>query len=182
MSTSQTPLPSPAQQIRDGAAAGSWTLDPAASTVKVAVKHFWGLMTVRGAFASATGRADVNTDGAITASLEIDAASIDTKNKKRDQHLRSDDFFDVENHRRITFTTTDVALVDNTTIRVAGVVTAGGAEQTTTFDATLAGTADRATVAAEMVIDHHALGMTWSPLGMTKPTTLVTLALTYTRA
>ena len=71
--------------------------------------------------------------------------------------------------------------VDETTVRVSGVVTAGGAEQTTTFHATVAADDDRATVAAEVVIDHKALGMTWSPLGMTKPTTLLTLALTYTR-
>jgi polyisoprenoid-binding protein YceI len=119
---------------------------------------------VRGTFTTATGHADVDADGTVTASLDVDAASINTKNKKRDQHLRSDEFFNV------------------TIVRVSGVVTAGGADQTTTFDATLAAADDRATVAAEAIIDHKALGMTWSPLGMTKPTTLLTLALTYTRA
>ena len=173
--------PQPTQQLRDGTAAGTWTLDPAASSITVAVKHFWGLITVRGTFTSATGHADVNADGTVTASLEVDAASINTKNNKRDQHLRSDEFFNVENHPTITFTANDVTVVDDTTVRVSGVLTAGGATQTTTFDATLAADDDRATVAAEVVIDHKALGMTWSPLGMTKPTTLLTLALTYTR-
>jgi polyisoprenoid-binding protein YceI len=140
-----------------------------------------GLITVRGTFTSATGHADVNADGTVTATLEVDAASITTKNKKRDQHLRSDTFFNVEYHPTITFTTNDVTVVDDTTVRVSGVVTARGAKQTTTFDATLAADDDSATVAAEVVIDHKTLGMTWSPLGMTKPTTLVTLALTYTR-
>ena len=173
--------PPPTQRLHDGTVAGTWTLDPAASSITVAVKHFWGLVTVRGIFTSATGHADVSADGAVTASVEVDAASINTKNNKRDQHLRSDRFFNVENHPTITFTTTDVTVVDDTTVRVSGVVTAGGADQTATFDATLAAGDGRTTVDAEAVIDHKALGMTWSPLGMTKPTTLVTLALTYTR-
>ena len=178
-----TPIhaPQPTQQLRDGTAAGSWTLDPAASSIAVAVKHFWGLITVRGTFTSATGHADVNADGNVTASLEVDATSITTKNNKRDQHLRSHKFFDVENHPTITFTANDVTVVDDTTVRVSGVLTAAGTEQTTTFDATLAADDDRATVAAEVVIDHNALGITWSPLGMTSPKTLATLALTYTR-
>ena len=185
-STKGTPMtpahaPQPTQRLHDGTAAGTWTLDPAASSITVAVKHFWGLITVRGTFTDADGHADVSDDGTVTASLAVDAASINTKNKKRDHHLRSDEFFNVENHPTITFTANDVTVVDETTVRVSGVVTAGGAEQTTTFDATLAADNDRATVAAEVVIDHKALGMTWSPLGMTKPTTLLTLALTYTR-
>lgn len=181
MTASDAKLPSPAQLIRDGAATGTWTLDPATSSIAVAVRHFWGLITVRGTFASASGRADVDADGTITASLEVDAASIDTKNKKRDAHLRSDEFFDAQNHPTITFTTTDVTVVDDTTVRVAGVVNAGGADQTTTFDATLAADGNRATVTTEVVVDHKALGMTWSPMGMTKPTTLLALALTYKR-
>ena len=136
MTPAQTPQPT--QRLHDGTAAGTWTLDPAASSITVAVKHFWGLVTVRGTFTSATGHADINADGTITASLEVDAASINTKINKRDQHLRSDEFFNVENHPTITFTTADVTVVDATTVRVSGVVTAGGADQTTTFDATLA--------------------------------------------
>jgi polyisoprenoid-binding protein YceI len=136
---------------------------------------------VHGTFTSATGHADIDADGTVTASLEVDAASITTNNKRRDHHLRSDTFFNVENHPTIAFTANDVTVVDDTTVRVSGVVTARGAKQTTTFDATLAADKERATVAAEVVIDHKALGITWSPLGMTKPTTLVTLALTYTR-
>ncbi len=181
MTTPHAPHPSPTQQIRDGAAAGAWTLDPAASTITTATKHFWGLITVRGTFTSFSGQADVGADGAIAASLEVDAASVDTKHNKRDEHLRSDEFFDVENHPTITFTTNEVAIVDDTTVRVTGVVTAGGADQAATFDVTLAADDGRATASSEVIIDHKALGMTWSPMGMARPTTTLTLALAFAR-
>jgi polyisoprenoid-binding protein YceI len=171
----------PAQQLRDGTAAGTWTLDPDASTITTATKHMWGLITVRGTFTKATGSATVAADGTVTARLEVDASSIDTKHKKRDEHLRSDDFFDAENHPAITFTTTDVTLTGDTTARVTGTVTAGGAEQDVTFDAAITADADRATVTADVVIDHKALGMTWSPLGMAKPATTLSLSLVFAR-
>jgi polyisoprenoid-binding protein YceI len=172
----------PAQQLRDGNATGTWTLDPTASTIETATKHFWGLITVHGTFTNATGHADVSTDGAITAALEVDSASIATKNKKRDKHLRSDDFFKSDRHPTITFATSDVTVTGDATAKVTGVVTAGGATQTVTFDASLATTdPNRATVTAEVVVDHKALDMTWSPLGMTKPTTTLSLSLTFNR-
>lgn len=171
----------PAQKLHDGTATGTWTLDPARSTVTTATKHFWGLITVRGTFTDLSGHAEVSADGTLTAVLQVNATSIDTKNKKRDQHLRSADFFDTEHHPTITFTTTDVTLTDNTTARVTGTISAAGAQQDITFDATIADQSDHASVTAEVPIDHKALGMTWSPLGMAKPTTTVTLDLTFTR-
>jgi polyisoprenoid-binding protein YceI len=177
-----TTASAPAQQLRDGTATGTWILDPAESTITTATKHFWGLITVRGTFTKLTGHADVSTDGTTTAALEIDAASITTKNKKRDEHLRSDDFFASDRHPTITFMTTDITITGDTTAKVTGVLTAGGAQQTVTFDASLATTDhDHATVTADVNVDHKALGMTWSPLGMAKPTTTLALSLTFHR-
>jgi polyisoprenoid-binding protein YceI len=172
----------PAQLLRDGTATGTWTLDPAASTIETATKHFWGLITVRGTFTRATGHADVSADGTIIAALEVDSSSITTKNRKRDEHLRSDDFFKSDRHPTITFTTSEVTITGDATAEVTGVVTAGGATQTVSFDASLATTdPNRATVTADVVVDHKALGMTWSPLGTTKPTTTLSLSLAFTR-
>lgn len=172
----------PAQQLRDGTAAGTWTLDPTASVIKTATKHMWGLITVHGTFAQASGSATVGADGTVTARLEVDASSIDTKHKKRDKHLRSDDFFNAEIHPSITFITTDVTITGDTTARVTGTLTAGGATQQVTFDAVVITDADRATVTADVVIDHNALGMTWSPLGMAKPATTLSVSLVFTRS
>jgi polyisoprenoid-binding protein YceI len=176
-----TTTATPAQQLRDGTAAGTWTLDPTTSTITTATKHFWGLITVHGTFTDASGHTTVTPDGAITGELEVDAASINTKNKKRDEHLRSDDFFNAEHHPTITFTTTDVTITGDTTAHVTGTVTAGGAQQEVIFDATITAGHHRGTINADISIDHRALGMTWSPLGMAKPATTLSLSLAFTR-
>jgi polyisoprenoid-binding protein YceI len=75
---------------------GDWVFDPSASTVEFVGKSFWGAMPVRGTFGTVSGSGTVGADGAISGLLVIDAASLDTKMSKRDEHLRSADFFNVE--------------------------------------------------------------------------------------
>ena len=70
---------------------GSWRLDPRRSSVEFRAGHLWGLLTVKGHFDCYEGRLDLSADPAIE--LTIDAASVQSRNRKRDQHLRSTDFF-----------------------------------------------------------------------------------------
>jgi polyisoprenoid-binding protein YceI len=90
--TQTTPMP---------AVAGSWRLDPARSSVAFHVRHFYGLMTVKGEFADYDGTLDLGATPAVE--LTIQATSLDTKLAKRDEHLRSEDFFDVERHPQVRF-------------------------------------------------------------------------------
>src|SRR6266566_5591420 len=85
-------------QLADGTAAGTWVLDPAGSHAGFRVKHFWGAITVHGTFEHMTGEATVGPDGTVTARISFDARSLSTKNKQRDKHLRSADFFGADNH------------------------------------------------------------------------------------
>lgn len=82
---------------------GLWQLDAGASTVALKHKSMWGLVPVKGVFATVGGGGEVSADGTVTGTLTLDAASIDTKNAKRDAHLRSADFFDVDKYPEITF-------------------------------------------------------------------------------
>src|SRR3954447_2388552 len=75
---------------------GSWRLDPARSSVAFHVRHFYGLMTVKGEFADYESTLDLGATPAVE--LAIQAATLETKLAKRDEHLRSDDFFDVDHH------------------------------------------------------------------------------------
>ena len=93
-------------QLTDGTAAGQWTLDPAGSRAEFRIKHFWGVMTVRGVLEQMTGDATVGPDGTVTGRISFEAASLNTKNKQRDKHLRSADFFDVEKHAQAVLTVT----------------------------------------------------------------------------
>jgi polyisoprenoid-binding protein YceI len=98
---------------------GSWEIAPHASQLKFAAKTIWGLVTVKGSFGSYEGKLDVGPNGA-TGTLTIDAASLDTGHRKRDEHLRSADFFDVAAHPQVTFTLVAVTPQDTDHVEVVG--------------------------------------------------------------
>lgn len=99
-----TPINSvPARTIESPLADGVWSVDPQLSEIGFAVKAMWGLQTVRGVFGAYHGTLRVRA-GSVAGELTIDAQSIDTGNRRRDRHLRSSDFFDVERHGQILFT------------------------------------------------------------------------------
>jgi hypothetical protein len=100
-----------------------WRLDRERSSVEFRVKLLWGLATVTGHFEDYYGRLDLSADPAIE--LTIDAASLQTGNSKRDDHLRGDDFFDVENHPRLRFLSDGVELRGDT-LKVRGRLSARG--------------------------------------------------------
>jgi polyisoprenoid-binding protein YceI len=81
-----------------------WTIDASHSTAEFSVKHLM-ITNVRGRFGALTGTVayDPADPTATTIEATIDAASIDTREPKRDEHLRSADFFDVAHHPTITF-------------------------------------------------------------------------------
>lgn len=86
------------------------------------------LLSANGFFGTFDG--DVQIDAkdweASSISLTIDAASINTRNERRDNHLRSADFFDASNHPKITFVATKITKVDDQNIRIAGDMTIRG--------------------------------------------------------
>src|SRR3954454_15451305 len=111
--TDLTTTPGAVAQITDGA----WQLDPTRSSVEFHVRHFYGLMTVKGEFADYDGRLDLGAEPAVE--LTLQAASLDTKMTKRDEHLRSGDFFDVERHPQVRFVS-DRATLDGDQLTVHG--------------------------------------------------------------
>ena len=86
---------------------GAWDVDSQRSEVGFAVKEMWGLRTVRGGFSAFGGSLRVRAGG-VAGELTIEAGSLGTGHERRDRHLRSPAFFDVERHPRIVFTVTAV--------------------------------------------------------------------------
>jgi polyisoprenoid-binding protein YceI len=105
---------------------GTWEIDPMHSTVGFAVKHAM-VSTTRGHFAGFTGGATIDAENPekSTLWLDIDATTIITGVEQRDQHLRSPDFWDAENHPKITFRNTSVK-VDGDEIVTIGDLTVRG--------------------------------------------------------
>ncbi len=112
-------MSTPATQI-PGYVAGTWAIDPIHSEVGFSVRHMM-VSKVRGKFNDFTGTVEVAepvSASKVTASAKL--ASVDTGSADRDGHLKSPDFFDVENNEEMTFVSTSVSddeLVGDLTIK-----------------------------------------------------------------
>jgi polyisoprenoid-binding protein YceI len=161
---------------------GAWTLDPAASVVAFEHKTIWGLVTVKGVFAQVDGEAEVPAEGTAHGSVTVGAASIDTKHKKRDIHLRSADFFDVEAHPAIVFTASGVTPTGRDTVDVTGELTVRGVSRPLAFSARATEASnDAVTLTAAVAVDRADYGITWNQLGMLKGQAALALTLRFTR-
>ncbi|MEV7890520.1 YceI family protein [Streptomyces sp. NPDC002817] len=161
---------------------GLWQLDTAASTVAIKHKSIWGLITVKGAFTAFTGQGEVRPDGSAVGTLTLTVASLDTKNPKRDTHLKGPDFFDADNHPELTFAVRSAELRDGDKVHVIGQLTARGISRPQTFTARLTGAdADALTLDAEFSVDRNQFGMGWNQLGMIARLTTVTTSLRFIR-
>ncbi len=168
--------------LRGGTAAGRWVLDPAASRVEFHVRHFWGAVTVHGRFANMSGVAQVGPGDPVSGQLTIDAGSLDTNNAKRDAHLRSAGFFDVEHHPAVTVTISDAAPSGPSALTCHATLTAAGHTEPVEFTAHVTGIADGAVaVTAELVVDRTRFGMTWSPLRIAAKQARATVMARFTR-
>jgi polyisoprenoid-binding protein YceI len=87
--------------LSDPDTAGVWNLVPDKSTISFKISNIWGLISVKGRFTDFTGDGQVTGKGAIFGRLDIQVASLRTGIRKRDEHLLSADFFDVERFPKI---------------------------------------------------------------------------------
>jgi polyisoprenoid-binding protein YceI len=140
-----------------------WSLDPARSSVEFRVPNFWGLATVNGHFERYEGKLDLQST--LAAQLTIDAASLDTGNRRRDRHLRSSDFFDVEHHPQVRFTS-ESAQLDGQTLVVRGTLEAAGKSLPLDLRATLTVIDGQPVIEAHTTVNRRDFGMTWNLLGM----------------
>ena len=182
MSTSAQPTTSALQaQLASGALAGSWTLDPARSTVTLRSKSMWGMAPVKGGFREVTGSGTVTPAGEVSGRIEIGAASIDTGNAKRDKHLRSDDFFLSDKFPVITFDLDRLAVTGDG-VTGAGALTVRERSQRLTFPATASVAGDGEVVLdATIEVNRADFGLTWNQLGMASSQNTITIHAVFTR-
>ncbi|GAA0322480.1 YceI family protein [Bacillus carboniphilus] len=117
-----------------------WAVDASHSSVEFSVKHMM-FATVKGAFNSYEANIEADPTDLTTANIEfnIDLASVDTRNEDRDNHLRSADFFDVENTPKLTFKATNIVKKDEGEYDVTGDLNLHGVTKSETFTVTFDG-------------------------------------------
>lgn len=150
----------------------TWTLDPTHSLVEFSAKHMM-ITTVKGRFDDVEGSIVVDEENPDRSRVEVEigAASIDTRTEQRDDHLRSADFLDVENHPKITFRSTRVEgayAKPGDRFKVAGDLTIRGTTREVVLDVTFEGAGQdpwggqRASFSAQSKIDRRDFGLTWN--------------------
>jgi polyisoprenoid-binding protein YceI len=87
----------------------TWNIDTAHTHIGFSVRHLM-VSTVRGQFKSYSGKVAIDPADFTNTTIEgeVEVQSIDTGNEQRDGHLRTNDFFDAENHPKITFKSTKI--------------------------------------------------------------------------
>lgn len=146
-----------------------WKLDPAHSTIGFSVKHMM-IARVRGRFMQAEGELRIPEDSSIpkAVTVRIDVASIDTREEKRDDHLRSGDFFNAEMHPKIAFQSTSIEPRGDERFTVTGDLTIRDVTRRVTFDVRVEGRGkdpwggERIGYSAEFSIKRSDFGITWN--------------------
>jgi polyisoprenoid-binding protein YceI len=167
--------------LENGSLAGDWALDPARSMVTLRSKHMWGLAPVTGVFRSVEGGGTVSPAGQVTGGLALATGALDTKNQKRDAHLRSGDFFLTDEYPAITFALDKVVPADEG-VTVSGVLTVRDQSRPTSFPAavTLAGDGE-AVLDATVLVDRSEFGVTVNKMGMLSMKNRVTIHAVFTK-
>jgi polyisoprenoid-binding protein YceI len=146
---------------------GKWSVDLPRSSVTFAMKHMM-LATVKGRFREFDGMLEVGS-GASRATGVVKAASVDTNEPVRDEHLRdSPDFFDVERYPEISFNSTGIDYLDGGRLRIVGALTIRGVTREIELDGQLnrkrreAEGNQRIELELRGVLNRRDFGLTWN--------------------
>jgi polyisoprenoid-binding protein YceI len=152
--------------------AQDWQIDRAHSAAQFSVRHLM-VSTVRGHFGKLTGvvRYDPAKPGEASVEAEVDVSTIDTREAKRDAHLKSPDFFDAEKYPAMTFRSTKLEPAGPGKFKMTGNLTLRGVTRPVVFD--LDGVSEpikdqrggeRMGATATAKINRSDFGMTWNRL------------------
>jgi len=121
--------------VGGSASASEWSVDSTHSTVGFTVRHMM-VTDVHGTFNKAQGTVDLDEKDPTKSkvNIDIDVASVDTRDAKRDEHLKSPDFFDAANHPKISFKSTQIKKAGKDKFKVTGDLTMRGVTKSATFD------------------------------------------------
>lgn len=150
-------------------AVSTWNIDASHTVAEFAVKHMM-VSTAKGRFSDVSGHISLDENDVTRSRVDvtIGAASVDTHDEKRDAHLRSGDFFDVENHPTLRFASKHIAKTGGDRLSITGDLTIRGVTREVVLDTEFNGQATNpwgATViaySATTQISRKDFGLTWN--------------------
>jgi polyisoprenoid-binding protein YceI len=167
--------------LTEGILTGEWVLDPRKSSIRLKNRSLWGLVRVTGVFREVSGKGTISPDGEVSGTVTVAAASIDTKNTRRDTHLRSADFFDSGNNPDITFTADGIRL-SGQGVEVTGALTVRDRTRPLSFGAAASAQGDgEIWLDTEVHINRADFGLTWNLLGTVSMDNTLTIHAVFTQ-
>lgn len=145
---------------------GRYELDQAHTSVEFVARHM--LSKVRGRFGEVTGSVEVSGDGQAKVEAQIQAASISTNQEMRDDHLKSPDFLDVDNHKTLEFRSSGFRRTGDNTFELDGELTIRDVTQPVTLEGEFLGWGPdmngtpMLAASARTTIDREDYGITWN--------------------
>lgn len=165
--------------LQDGTLAGEWVLDPRRSSIRLKTRSMG--LRVNGVFRDVSGHGTVSPDGEVSGALMVAAASIDTRNTRRDTHLRSADIFDSGNHPHITFAA-DGTRPSAQGVAVTGALTVRGRTRSLSFDAVASVPGDgEIWLDAQTRINRADFDLAWKLDGLASMTSTLTIHAVFAR-
>jgi polyisoprenoid-binding protein YceI len=160
--------------LNDPGTDGVWSLDAGRSTVGFRIKNFWGLINVKGRFPEVNGDGQITGKGAIFGRLDIQVASLHTGIGKRDEHLRSADFFDAERYPEIGVEVTGIEPGAGAAANLQATLTIKDVTAPVPLPVQVSTAGDGALrVTASAVIDRDQFDVGWNRLGMVAKTATI---------
>ena len=146
---------------------GVWQVDTESSELGFRARGLFGLANVKGQFGRFSGALTV-TDEHTHGKLTVAAATLDTQNAKRDEHLRSADFFDTAEYPEFEFELTSLKRVRAGELEAAGVLRIRDNELSIHAPVEASVTRNHLTLATRISVDRAAAGFGWNKMGMIK--------------
>ncbi len=169
--------------LNDPDMAGVWNVVPDRSVITFKVRNMWGLLNVKGRFTEFTGDGQLTGKGAVFGRLDIRAASLNTGIGRRDKHLRSADFFDVERFGEISVVVTAVHPTKGKSADLRANFTVKGVTAPLPLPVTITELDDGSIrIAGQTKVNRSQFDLGWNRLGMIGATATVAAEAIFVRA